>query len=404
MGDLLDACLCDADAENDNYAENAMSSRGSGSAHDQWAQHSLMVRQNCKTPTSNQGDVVEIIEEEDHVPKMLSREKAPQAPIAPCVDGHASARGTKRKLGSFATKAGKQKKPKSAVGCKPCPVDHGEPVETIRIDKRTNAVLVPMWSQYLVTFNKKDVESLEGIRWISVGTNEQWMQNMVCTVRGPTNSSKRTRNARAVAQAISECFHQELATCLRQERDGDSQGRDAEQDYDGYAALAQLRAADREKKRRIAMVEVQIGDFKVQTLNTTERCLLKADGATAKFIVGWMVPLVPVLSKQKQDGTFQDGEKALANFQFTKIALPNRREKVKWIPHEQRWEIYVQKPKDKDYKMSKSAFCVRAQSPEEYDVQRTAQYWQACTTWNRVDGSKRHRIPMTLKPFSKSDE
>ena len=39
----------------------------------------------------------------------------------------------------------------------------------------------------------------------------------------------------------------------------------------------------------------------------------------------------------------------------------------------------------------------------KYDVKKTSQYWLAVAAWNRIDGSTRHRIPLTCQISMASD-
>ena len=403
MDDFMAACdLADAQAD-----ETKSSAGASG-----WHPQGTLGRKNATIWSDPQ--VIEIDEED--VPETQSLEEIPEQALsqgdasnAGAEIGIARERGTKRKLGSFAARSAaqgntKSKRKGSSLGVKTCTASQGGLVETLSIEKKGEKggkVVLPMWSQYSLTFKGKEIPWLQGMKWISVATYEQWMLALVNAMRPPNSKmGQKSLKTREIAKAISDCFRQELRECLQALEESDSQEADGDgENGDAYFALNNLK----EKSQcRYKLVDVKIGEFKVQALNTTERCLLKVDENTAEFIASWVVSMVKEVSKNggacKLDS---ESDKTLATFQFKKMSLPNIRDKIKWIPYEQRWNIYVQKPKEQV--PPKEEFAVEGKTQGEYDVKKTSQYWLAVAAWNRIDGSTRHRIPMTCQISMASD-
>jgi hypothetical protein len=169
-------------------------------------------------------------------------------------------------------------------------------------------------------------------------------------------------------------------------------------------------------KSTIAVMEVDIGGYKVKCLNTTARILLLLEKATVTFITSWIVPLVRELALSQENtgsGGVSETDSSgsvgpLTGFHFIASPTPNIRDKVNWNPSTHTWTIQTRKPiLPKQLPIGKPSgnFAVDASlSADLYEEQKIDAYWRAIAMWNKQDGSKRTRIPILRWPGQTSQE
>ena len=126
--------------------------------------------------------------------------------------------------------------------------------------------------------------------------------------------------------------------------------------------------------------------------------LLKVDDDTVKFISGWILPLAMKLAHSQADtGSSTDtvpseSPIALAAFHFVASPTPDIRDKVYWKPTSSRWSVRASKQQG-TYNPAELAVDPCLDS-DQYTTAKGATYLRAIAIWNRLDGSRRHRIPV----------
>ena len=155
-------------------------------------------------------------------------------------------------------------------------------------------------------------------------------------------------------------------------------------------------------------MELDIGGYKVKCLNTSARMLLLLEKQTVTFITSWIVPLVREVALQEQarsEGVSETDSSesvgAFADFHFIASPTPNIRDKVNWNPSTHSWAIQLRQP----IAQPSGNFAVDPSlSPDLYEEQKIDAYWRAIAMWNKLDGSKRIRIPIIRRPGQTSKE
>ena len=126
------------------------------------------------------------------------------------------------------------------------------------------------------------------------------------------------------------------------------------------------------------------------------------DDATVAFIRGWMLHLVKgIMDKPHQVAKPHEltshpttTSSKPAGFVFNSCYTPNVRDKVAWVPEKNAWQLYVKHPTDDS---ETRQFVVNPDQPsDDYEQQKTDAYCRAVNAWNRLDGTKRHRIPEVI--------
>jgi hypothetical protein len=298
------------------------------------------------------------------------------------------------------------KKRNRSEGTKPL---HLKPVEVGKLDKESGKreewhdltcifvktgkhnVPVPLWSQYTATW--KGVEDKRAT-WIVVSSWEWWLMRVIDAVTA--------KSVRQVGKTFTDYFRKEFLACMASaRRPGVHEDPLADDDSSDDKTK-------RPKRSQTFEVQANIGGYSVNCLNHTTRMVLKVDQQTVTFITGWIVPLVRKLAHSQamkpsgSESTTEESPTSLAGFHFQASPTPNIRDKVCWNPSIHAWKLVLHKTKDG--KIS-SNFCVEPNLPaDKYEKERIAEYWNAVEAWNRMDGSKRVRIPMTrLRETTASD-
>jgi hypothetical protein len=272
-------------------------------------------------------------------------------------------------------------------------VSSGDPCEIVCIfvDNGKIRVPVPLWSQYTVTWIGADVEAS---RWIMVGNYERWVCSLVDVV---TNSS-----VRRVAKSFLDRVRKEFVACLETARRPEALGDaflGAESGDSSTVALGAAIATRRQSNgiRILHRAEkpslvLNIGGFHVMCLNDAKKMVMRLNDETIKFIVGWVVPLLRETARSQDLEVTEAAEapRKLAQFHFIAPTTPNIRDKVIWNPTKHCFEILLAKNK-----RSPSEKCDVDPSldRQSYDEAKATAYRRAIETWNKLDGSSRHRIP-----------
>ena len=268
----------------------------------------------------------------------------------------------------------------------------GDDVTCVLVQNGRRQVPVPLWSQYNV--NWKDLD-FQNSSWIVVSNYEHWFMQLVDAV---TNKS-----VRLVAKTFTDHFRNEFQACMAVARTADNLGNPvSDSDCDEHRSPARQRVG-----RDVAVTELDIGGFTVLCLNSTARMVLKLDEATVKFITGWIVPLVKVLAHSQDLSQHKLGSPSasvaceaadpLGVFRFSACPTPNIRDKVCWNLNAHAWSVLLKDPKGKP---SEDFAVDHTQSADAYEEQKIGAYGRAIEIWNRLDGSKRLRIPITNLPRS----
>ncbi len=136
----------------------------------------------------------------------------------------------------------------------------------------------------------------------------------------------------------------------------------------------------------------------VTCLNSYRKMTLKLDEAAAKFISGWIVPLIKMcasLRAPSQD-TLAPSQAESHGFQLAACSTPSIRDKVHWNPTAHTWMVLLKHPAGR----RTEEFTVEPDlSAEMYEKEKSDKYWRAVATWNRLDSSNRFRIPTTRLPI-----
>ena len=168
-------------------------------------------------------------------------------------------------------------------------------------------------------------------------------------------------------------------------------------------SLPDGKPAPKRMKPSTAVIEVMIGGYKVNCLNTTVRILLLLETQTVTFITRWIVPLVQDLALcQDQKGLEGASETdssestgAIAAFHFIASPTPNIRDKITWNPMTHSWVLHLRQSKG----TPSQHFTVDPSLPaHSYEEQKKDAYRRAIVMWNKLDSSKRQRIPAPLQP------
>ena len=130
-------------------------------------------------------------------------------------------------------------------------------------------------------------------------------------------------------------------------------------------------------------------------LNDARKMVLRLDDDTVKFINGWMVPLLRETARSQDSQERKPTEAAeapgqLAQFHFSAPSTPNIRDKVLWNPTAHSWEILLKQNKAP---LKEKCGVDPLLDKQSYEEAKAAAYLRAIETWNRLDGSSRHRIP-----------
>jgi len=264
-----------------------------------------------------------------------------------------------------------------------------------------DGIPIALWNQYTCSWRSLDFKDS---KWIKVGYSEPWVKQLVdaCAM------SKKKKNARHVIKKLTDHMQKEVNACLASEARKNK-------DYDPFASFTpEPEGCFGITRRRNAVnefcpvVQILIGEFNVLCLNNKRQVALKVDEATTAFIEGWMLPLIKSFvdnpdEVDKPSEFTSHPETASGNlagtvqgFSFSSCFTPNLRDKVVWCPEQHSWKVYVKHATPGSFTPEEMRdFVVDSEQPAEtYDKDKIAAYWRAITAWNRVDGSKRHRIPL----------
>ena len=254
-------------------------------------------------------------------------------------------------------------------------------------------VPVPLWDQYTVTWHGQDL----GIaKWIVVSTQERWLMKVVDEV-----TQKHAKN-RLVAKTFMDRCRNEFLTCLaiarRHKVIDDAFEVAHEEDKSTTMSSNVDRVQDRHAVRgrhNIPEVIVQIGGFELVCLNHGSRIALKLCEGTVEFIAAWVVPVLRELARSQDSQpceattATQSDSSTPQGFHFCASSTPNHRDKVHWNPYKHSWEVLLKKAKAP---MNEKFVVDPHLEAAPYDEQKLARYVAAIATWNRLDGSSRHRI------------
>ena len=120
--------------------------------------------------------------------------------------------------------------------------------------------------------------------------------------------------------------------------------------------------------------------------------------STIQLVEEWVIPLVKELARSQVDGESstegspRDPVTPLAKFHFSACDTPNVREKVWWNPGQHTWQINAKKA---NALIPKETFKVDPKlDVSEYNAAKAKTYTIAVGSWNDLDGSTRHHIPL----------
>ena len=130
-------------------------------------------------------------------------------------------------------------------------------------------------------------------------------------------------------------------------------------------------------------------------LEQQEKMALKLDEKTVNFITKFVVPFMKGCGAKSAKSGESAPPPRLADqsqgYQLAASITPNIRDKVYWNPKAHEWKLSIRNQAGQ----TGERFVVHpAQPPAEYEKQKVVKYWRAVKTWNDLDGSKRHRIPV----------
>jgi len=259
----------------------------------------------------------------------------------------------------------------------------------IRSDKDTTPV--PLWPQYNVRWKDADFQNST---WIVVGNYEPWVMQLFDAL---TNKS-----VRVLAKTFTDHFRKEFLACMDKTRQP-AHLKNAFEDSDCEDDDSKIGA--KQSARNVAVVEPNIGGYKVVCLNYVAKMVLKLDEATLNFVTSWIVPLARQLAhsqvalahsqvtrvhcEEALESTACESSRKLAVFQFTANPTPNIKDKVLWYPNSHAWKIVLHDKNTLSFSVAPNL------SAQKYAEEKVAAYWHAVDAWNRLDNSKRLRIPIT---------
>ena len=252
----------------------------------------------------------------------------------------------------------------------------GDAVKSVFVDNGVPQVIVPLWCQYTAAWRNVDVGS---DRWLIVSNYECWAMGLVNAVTH--------RSVREVAKTFLDHFRKHFRAALATARKANnSENPLSDSDSDHNAATARDHCGS-------AVLEITLGEFTITCLNSTRKLTLKIDEVALKFIAGWIVPLVRACAKNKAPSQEKlESAPSTAPFHLRECLTPNIRGKVCWNPTEHKWKLILKHAKGN----SSEDFAVAPdQDANAYEMQKVAAYWRAVESWNHLDASSRHRIPIT---------
>ena len=256
-------------------------------------------------------------------------------------------------------------------------------------------VPVPLWSQYIV--DSSDPE-MRRSKWIVVSNYERWLMQLVNLI---TNKS-----VRQVAKAFTDRFRHEFIACMTVARAGTDRLEDPFGEAD---SLHDNVPAAKRQKSTAPVLYVAVGGYTLTTLNNTVKIVLLLEKETVTFITNWVVPLLRELALSQEKYSSNSAEetdssesmRTLASFHFIASPTPNIRDKVNWNPGTHSWAINLKKP---IAKLPENFDVDPTVSRDLYEEQKNDAYRRAIAIWNKLDGSKRTRIPVLHQPGRTSSD
>jgi hypothetical protein len=207
-----------------------------------------------------------------------------------------------------------------------------------------------------------------------------------------------TRSVRIVAKTFFDHFKQHFDAALTAARIKSNHLEhplDAIDDDDPKAAPSS-------DKCNLAILEINLGGFMITSINTNRRYTLQLDEATINFIQGWVMPLVRKCAANKSCAANKaSSEEQLESapstgpFQLPECMTPNIRGKVCWNPTANKWKVMIKYATDATGNPSADIAVPTDLDAVAFEQQKVAAYWRAVNSWNDLDDSTRHRIPIT---------
>ena len=235
-----------------------------------------------------------------------------------------------------------------------------------------------LWCQYRATWRETDFQNT---KWILGSSQEPWVKGMV--------NSLTSKSVRDVASRFYHHFRKEFQTCVIAARKSRNLMDPFSEDEDDAGPVRW--SADNVQ----AIIDITIGSFKVTCLNSMRRMALKLDDVTVSFISSFVVPFVKVCADsqelRQENVASASVEDQSQGYRQAASKTPNLRDKVVWNPTAHTWKLTIRYPKGQP---AEKNVVNAAQSAADYEKEKTVKYWRAVKTWNLLDGSKRHRIPV----------
>ena len=292
--------------------------------------------------------------------------------------------------------------PENVLNLNPIKISSWEALACVFVKKCGGLVAVALWSQYRATWRDVNDVQLGAMRWIIVGPYEFWVSTLIGSIATKCRQTRRNV-AKTMVDIFRQEFHASLAAARTVIRHDDTLDTDE-------CLLEESPFERRPSSSRAAPVlHIELGQFKLTTLNSKRRMALRVDAATVQFVSGWLLPLLRQIAEGKvltpvvapsQDSpdestpvvaSSQDSPDESHDFHLTKCLTPNIRNKVCWCPAAETWKVYIENPTKVPCPTS---FSVRpGMDGCAYRAEKVKQYWLAVDDWNKYDTSKRHRIP-----------
>ena len=248
-------------------------------------------------------------------------------------------------------------------------------------------VIVPRWCQYTAAWRRVNFGSS---KWLIVNNYEAWVMGLINAVT--------TRSVRMVAKTFFDHFKYHFDAALTAARINSNHLEhplDAIDDDDPTAAPSSDNCS-------LAILEINLGDFNITTINTTRRYTLQLDDAAINFIQGWVMPLMRKCAANKSCAANKasseeqlESAPSTAPFQLPECMTPNIRGKVCWIPTANKWQVMIKYAKGAQGNPSADIAVPTDLDAVAFEQQKVAAYWRAVNCWNDLDISTRHRIPIT---------